>query len=79
MGKSLSDTPFDSSWNYPTHGVFETTDENGKSALWSYSGQQLLPYEYDDFDDAPDGIIQARKGEETLFYAVAQRRFVPRP
>ncbi|RCW81399.1 hypothetical protein [Paracoccus lutimaris] len=78
-GTRLSDIPFERSWSYDEIQAFKTTDAKGRSALWSFSGEQLLPYEYDDIDDAPNGIIEARKGDQTLFYSLAERRFVPQP
>lgn len=78
-GAKLTDAAFESSWDHRDSRVFDTTDAKGKSALWSYAGEQLLPYEYDDFDDGPNGIVSARKGDQTLYYSVAERRFVPEP
>lgn len=67
-GSVISDVPFDWSWEFDDLRLFETGNLQGKHALWSFEGEQLLPYEYDEIDDNSDGTISVYKdGDEQIY------------
>lgn len=78
-GRKLSQIPFEWLWEYSSHRVFETLDANDKHALWTYSGEQLLPYEYDDFDSEGDDLIRTYQQDQSRLYSVSRRAFVADP